>query len=132
MKATKIIYWVSTIGFCCFFTFAATLYFLHAPIMVHKFQELGYPLYILDLIGTAKYIGIVALLVPRMPRLREWGYAGYAIDLVGGLWSHLAVPQAYGTLPLLVDMAVLVVSYISYRRLQAAGYKYFVIRQQAD
>ena len=123
MKTTKIIYWISTILFCGFFTFAATLYFLHAPIMVNKFLELGYPLYTLEIIGTAKYIGIVALLQPWSSRLKEWGYAGYAIDLAGALWSHLAVPKAYGTLPLLFDIAVLIVSYITYRRLQAAGHK---------
>jgi hypothetical protein len=67
MKTTKIIYWISTVIFCGTFTVTATLYFLHAPIIVHKFQFLGYPSYILELIATAKYIGIIALLQPKLP-----------------------------------------------------------------
>ncbi len=132
MKTTKIIYWVSTILFCCFFTVTATLYFLHAPIMVHKFQRLGYPLYILEMIGTAKYIGIVALLVPKMPRLKEWGYAGYAIDLVGGVWSHLAVQDVHGALPMFIPITLLVVSYVSFRRFQAASDKHLLTRQHTN
>ena len=119
MKTTKIIYWIATIAFCGLFTTTATLYFLHNPVMVHKFQVLGYPLYTLEIIGTAKYIGVVALLLPKMPRLKEWAYAGYAIDLVAGFWSHLAVQGFGGAIQMFVPMTLWAISYICFRRWQS-------------
>ena len=52
-------------------------------------QQLGYPLYIIPLIGVTHILGGVALLVPKVPRLTEWVYAGLAIDLSLAFYSHL-------------------------------------------
>ena len=52
-------------------------------------QQLGYPLYIIPLIGVTHILGGVGLLVPNVPRLTEWVYAGLAIDLSLALYSHL-------------------------------------------
>ena len=53
--------------------------------------HLGYPAYLLRFIGTAKALGVAAVLVPGLPRLREWAYAGLVFDLTGALYSHLSV-----------------------------------------
>ncbi len=52
-------------------------------------QQLGYPLYIIPLIGVTHILGGVGLLIPNMPRLTEWAYAGLAIDLSLAFYSHL-------------------------------------------
>ncbi len=52
-------------------------------------QQLGYPLYIIPLIGVTHILGGVGLLVPNVPRLTEWAYAGLAIDLSLAFYSHL-------------------------------------------
>jgi uncharacterized membrane protein YphA (DoxX/SURF4 family) len=54
-------------------------------------KHLGYPAYLLPLIGTAKVLGVIAVLIPRWPRLTEWAYAGLIFDLLGALYSHLTV-----------------------------------------
>ena len=54
-------------------------------------MHLGYPVYLLRFIGTAKVLGVAAVLVPGLPRLREWAYAGLVLDLTGALYSHLSV-----------------------------------------
>ncbi len=52
-------------------------------------QQLGYPLYIIPLIGVTHILGGVGLLIPNVPRLTEWIYAGLAIDLLLAFYSQL-------------------------------------------
>jgi hypothetical protein len=52
---------------------------------------LAYPPYMLAVLGTAKILGAIALVVPKFPRLKEWAYAGFVFDLIGAIWSHLAM-----------------------------------------
>lgn len=118
MKAFKIAYWVSTVVFACLFTTTGTLYLLHFPAFVKRATELYYPIYLLDIIGLAKVLGGIALVVPKFPRLKEWAYAGFAFDFIGAIWSHFYV-QGFGKYFLiLVPLSVLVVSYFSFQRLQ--------------
>ncbi|HEY2467349.1 MAG TPA: DoxX family protein [Terracidiphilus sp.] len=52
-------------------------------------QQLGYPLYIIPLIGVTHILGGVGLLIPNVPRLTEWAYAGLAINLFLAFFSQL-------------------------------------------
>ena len=117
MKALKITYWVSTVFFAGLFTVTGTLYWLHAPTFVKRTLDLHYPLYMLQIIGTAKILGAIALVTPKFKRLKEWAYAGFAFDFIGAVWSHIVV-QGFGVYNLLiVPITILTISYISYRRL---------------
>jgi uncharacterized membrane protein YphA (DoxX/SURF4 family) len=120
MKLTRIVYWTSTVAFALIFAMTGSLYLLHSARMVSKLYELGYPLYVLNVLGVAKVLGSIALVVPKFPRLKEWAYAGFVIDFVGAVWSHTAV-QGLGraaVVPLL-PLALVLVSYVSYRRMQS-------------
>jgi uncharacterized membrane protein YphA (DoxX/SURF4 family) len=119
MKATKAIYWTSTILFALVFALTGTLYLIHNPQMVAKLAALGYPPYMLAILGTAKILGAIALVVPRFPRLKEWAYAGFVFDFLGAIWSHVAV-QGVGrsAAVVLVPLALVTVSYVSYRKLE--------------
>jgi hypothetical protein len=80
-------------------------------------RELGYPLYLMSLLGVAKLLGVAALLTPGFPRLKEWAYAGFVFNLLGAAWSHLAVGQ-YSHVPLaMLWLGVLLLSYVTFRRL---------------
>ena len=94
MKALKITYWTSTLLFATLFTTTGTLYLLHFPTFVKRATDLFYPLYLLDIIGTAKVLGGIALVTPKFPRLKEWAYAGFAFDFIGAIWSHPKGPRA--------------------------------------
>src|ERR1700761_95045 len=85
MKATKAIYWTSTILFALVFALTGTLYLVHNPQMVTKLTLLGYPPYVLAILGTAKVLGAVALVFPTFRRLKEWAYAGFVFDFVGAI-----------------------------------------------
>jgi uncharacterized membrane protein YphA (DoxX/SURF4 family) len=118
MKKIKIIYWISTILFASIFTTTGTLYLLHSPTFVKRATDLLYPPYLLDIIGTAKVLGAIALATPRFRRLKEWAYAGFSFDFIGAIWSHFYV-QGFGEyILILVPFSILMVSYISYHRLQ--------------
>jgi uncharacterized membrane protein YphA (DoxX/SURF4 family) len=117
LKTLKITYWASTGLFCCVFLFTGTSYLLHTQIMDTKFHEIGFPLYIMNLIGILKIAGAITLLVPKYPRLKEWAYAGFVFDFVGAAWCHFAV-QGFGQgVRLVIPIAVVSISYFTYHRL---------------
>src|ERR1700749_5149947 len=118
MKTLKLAHWASTCLFCGVFLMTGTLYILHSQTMVTKFHEIGFPLYILNLIGPLKIAGAITLLIPAAPaRLKEWAYAGFVFDLVGAAWCHFAVQGFSEGIKLLIPITVVAVSFLSYHRL---------------
>jgi uncharacterized membrane protein YphA (DoxX/SURF4 family) len=84
---------------------------------VEVFTHLGYPTYILPFIGVAKILGAVGVVQPWFPRLKEWAYAGLAIDVVGAAYSHLSVGDGLaGAAPAIVGFVLVMASYGLYRR----------------
>jgi len=115
----KIIYWVSTGFFSAVFTLISILYLTHSQVMVTKLVGLGYPVYVLDILGAAKLLGAIALVVPRFPRLKEWAYAGFAFDFIGAVWSHTAVQGWEQAIFIVTPITVLLISYFTYHWLQS-------------
>lgn len=90
---------------------------LRIPEAVEIFKHLGYPTYLLPFIGIAKILGVIAVLVPGFPRLKEWAYAGLTFDLIGALYSHLSVgdPVSSWIFPV-IAMVLVLASYFLYHR----------------
>ena len=89
---------------------------LRIQAFVDDIQRLGYPEYLLTLLGIAKLSGVVALLYPGIPRLKEWAYAGFAFDLGGATISQiLSRSTAAQIVPPLLCGLLLGVSYVAYR-----------------
>ena len=83
-------------------------------------QQLGYPLYIIPLIGVTHILGGLGLLVPNVPRLTEWVYAGLAIDLVLALYSQLNCGgSAWDKFDPILVMAFVIASYALRRCMRA-------------
>lgn len=83
-----------------------------APPYAWGIEQLGYPRYVLPLLGTWKILGAVAILVPRGALLKEWAYAGMFFLLTGAVFSHVASGHAaYELLPALFLLAFTVVSW---------------------
>jgi hypothetical protein len=85
------LYWVVTGLMSTFMLMGAIPDLVESAQAAAAFSHLGYPAYLLRFIGTAKVLGVAAVLVPGLPRLREWAYAGLVFDLTGALYSHLSV-----------------------------------------
>ena len=117
MKTTKILYWIFTGLMAAFMLLGAIPDVLRIPAAVDVFTHLGYPAYLLPFIGVAKILGVVAVLVPNFQRLKEWAYAGLVFDLVGALYSHVAVgdPPGSWVFPI-VGLLLVFGSYLFHRK----------------
>src|SRR5262249_16145467 len=96
-KRNKIIYWISTIWLALGMLSTGTLQLFKvkaegavAPPGVDGITHLGYPIYLLTILGIWKILGVVALLIPKFPLLKEWAYAGFFFAMSGAAFSHIA------------------------------------------
>jgi DoxX-like family len=97
-KAKTIVYWIVTALFCLQMSFTAYAQ-LRLPQVAEAFTHLGFPGYFRVELSCAKLFGVVLLLAPVPARLKEWAYAGFAINLVSALIAHISVgdgPEARG------------------------------------
>lgn len=102
-KRNTILFWVFTGLFSAVMLMSTIPNILSSQEWVDVFNQLGYPLYLLPFLGVAKLLGIIALLIPGFPRIKEWAYAGLFFDLTGAVYSGLAVG---GFDPLMLGMLV--------------------------
>jgi DoxX-like family len=92
----RIIYVAST-AIVVLETFAGALLDLaRSPYVAQDLRSIGYPLYVLYIIGVWKVLAVGALLWPGLPRLREWAYAGVFFEMSGAAASHVLVGDAIG------------------------------------
>jgi len=89
-KRNKIIYWVSTLWLALGMTSTGIAQFIKMKEDVDLFNRLGYPIYFLTILGIWKILGVIAVLIPRFPLLKEWAYAGFFFAMSGAVLSHLA------------------------------------------
>jgi uncharacterized membrane protein YphA (DoxX/SURF4 family) len=89
-RATQIAATVITSLVAFIWVYFGRLYLIHDPGEWRiANQQLGYPLYLIPLVGVTHILGGVGLLIPNMPRLTEWVYAGLATDLLLAFYSQL-------------------------------------------
>ncbi|MCD1259248.1 DoxX family protein [Paenibacillus athensensis] len=88
-KIKTIAYWVTTILGPTSFVIGGSLFVLHKQEQIDTLAQLGYPEYLLTILGIWKLLAVIAILVPRFPRLKEWAYAGFFFELSGATLSHL-------------------------------------------
>ncbi|MFN7925751.1 MAG: DoxX family protein [Bryobacteraceae bacterium] len=96
-RTTTIAFWVGTALFCLQMSFTAYAQ-LSLPQVAQAFTHLGFPSYFRVELSWAKMLGVAALLAPVPARIKEWAYAGFAIDLVSAVIAHLTVadgPEAW-------------------------------------
>jgi DoxX-like family len=111
MKKKNIVYWISTLLICAMMTMVAFAYLAHEPKMAEAFRALGYPPYFQNILGIAKILGVIALLIPGFALLKEWAYAGFTFTFIGAFASHLAVGQNQEALMPLISLVLLGLSY---------------------
>jgi hypothetical protein len=85
------LYWPATAIFCAVLTFSGVMHAIRIDWMLESMSALGYPPYFMTILGTAKLLGVAALLAPGRPLLKEWAYAGFAFNLLGATATHLSV-----------------------------------------
>ena len=120
-KGLVIGFWIVTALFCLQMAFTAYAQ-LRLPQVADAFNHLGFPPYFRVELSLAKFLGLVLLLAPVPARLKEWAYAGFAIDLASAVIAHVAVgdgPQAWGWA--MATGVLWALSYFCWRRRQATS-----------
>lgn len=88
MKAKAIGYWVTTALLVIGGGAGGVAQLAHRPENIEALRELGYPAYVATIIGAWKIFGAVVVALPRLPRLKEWAYAGFVFVMTGAAASH--------------------------------------------
>lgn len=120
--ARKIAYWVTTILVAAMSAFAGVMYLTGNPQVVQAFTHVGYPQQLRIILGIAKVLGAIVLVVPGQPRLKEWAYAGFTFAWISAFVAHYLAndgPRAFSPLVLLVLLLVSYVTRPANRQLQS-------------
>lgn len=88
-KRKNITYWIATLWLALGMVSTGIVQLMQIEEEVQKFNELGYPIYLMTVLGIWKILGTIAILVPRYPLLKEWAYTGFFFTMSGAAISHL-------------------------------------------
>jgi uncharacterized membrane protein YphA (DoxX/SURF4 family) len=111
-KKTVIAYWTFTVLAALLFTIPGAALLLRVPHFTNDMAQLGYPAYFLTILGVWKLLGALAIVVPGLPRLKEWAYAGMIFDLSSAAISRtVAGNDPVKILPPLVVMVIVILSW---------------------
>ncbi|TKC05731.1 DoxX family protein [Pedobacter polaris] len=89
-KWNKIIYWIATIWLSLGMLSTGIVQLIKMDEEVIKMKQVGYPVYFLTILAVWKILGVVAILIPKFPLVKEWAYAGFFFAMSGAIFSHLA------------------------------------------
>jgi hypothetical protein len=123
-RATTIVYWIVTALFCLEMSFTAYYELLRLPEAAQAFARLGFSASSFRVeLSWAKVAGVLALLLPMLPaRIKEWAYAGFAINLVSALIAHLSIGDRPAALaPSAITSVLWGFSYFFWLRLRATS-----------
>jgi hypothetical protein len=90
-KRNKIIYWIATIWLSLGMVSSGIVQAMNAEKEIQFIINLGYPVYVITFLGVLKLAGVIVVLLPRLPLLKEWAYAGFFFSMLGAAYSHIAV-----------------------------------------
>jgi hypothetical protein len=111
-KKNKIIYWISTLWLSLGMFSTGIVQLIKPMDEVWKITHLGYPVYFLTILGVWKILGVVAVLMPKFPVLKEWAYAGFFFAMSGAAISHIALGDTWDEIfPSLLLLLLTIVSW---------------------
>ena len=90
-KRNKIIYWIATLWLSLGMVSTGIVQLIKMEEEVTNITHLGYPVYFLSILGVWKILGVIAVLIPKFPVLKEWAYAGFFFAMTGALLSRMAI-----------------------------------------
>lgn len=113
-KAGKIIYWIATIWLSLGMFSTGIMQLMKKPGQggIDMIAHLGYPVYLLIILGIWKILGVIAILVPKIPLIKEWAYAGFFFAMTGAFFSHIAVHDP--AIELFPSVLLLILIFISW------------------
>jgi len=111
-KRDKIIYWFFTLWLALGMSSTGIVQLFKAKKEVDLITHLGYPVYLLSLLGIWKILGVIAVLIPKFTLLKEWAYAGFFFSMSGAVISHIMLGDAISDIaPSLLLLFLTVISW---------------------
>jgi hypothetical protein len=115
-KTTKILYWVFLILIAAFSVFDGIGGITREAHGVQSITQLGYPVYLMQFLGAAKLLGVIAILQTKFNTIKEWAYAGFAFTFIGAFASRAFVGDSGLLLVLpLIMLAIMFVPYFIWK-----------------
>ncbi|MDO6675468.1 DoxX family protein [Tenacibaculum sp. 1_MG-2023] len=112
MKAKNITYWVLTIFLSIGMLAGGVQQMLQIGGYNDIIKALGYPLYLLSILGVWKILGVIVILAPKLTLFKEWAYAGFFFAMSGAAISHVAMGQNFfEAVPSLILLIITVLSW---------------------
>ena len=119
MKKIKIAYWIVTVLFAANMLLSSIPDLMGKPHAIAFVTKMGYPEYFVYFISVAKILGVIGVLIPGFPRLKEWAYAGLIFDLIGATYSFYALKNPVSAwAPMLIFIGLGFASYFLYHKVQ--------------
>ncbi|WBV60956.1 DoxX family protein [Chryseobacterium camelliae] len=111
-KRNKIIYWVFTLWMSLGMVSTAIVQLMKNKDELTNFTHLGYPSYLMTIIGVWKILGVITVLIPKFPLLKEWAYAGFFFVMSGAVISHITVNDPFSkTFPAVLLLVLVIISW---------------------
>ena len=118
-KTIKILYWILTILFSLAMLFSGFSEVMQTKQAMEVMKHLGYPIYVNTIIGTAKILGVIAILQWKFRTIKEWAYAGFTIDFLGaGASLYFAGDGILMVLPVIPFFVVMFLSYFLWKKVE--------------
>jgi len=113
-RRNKIIYWIATLWLALGMLSTGAVQLFKGKTGaggVDMITHLGYPVYFLTILGVWKILGVVAILIPKFPLLKEWAYAGFFFVMSGAALSHMVTNSLNEIFPSLLLLILTLVSW---------------------
>jgi hypothetical protein len=111
-KRNQIIYWIAAAWLSLGMLSTGIVQLLKMKQEVDLFTHLGYPIYFLTLLAVWKFLGVVIVLMPKAPLLKEWAYAGFFFAMSGAIISHIQLGDSFAeTFPPILLLILTIVSW---------------------
>lgn len=118
MKRINIFYWIFTGLLIPSLGYGSIMELMGNPQSIEVITSLGYPAYLSPFLGVARILALITIFIPKLPRLKEWAYAGLVFDVIGATYSQIAVgnPLTYTIFPIII-LGVIFGSYYFHHKL---------------
>jgi len=121
VKKIKITYWIATSLFCLFFLMDGVMGLMKIEEGQEIMRHLGYPIYLMTILGTAKVLGSIAIIQNKFKLIKEWAYAGFTFHFIGAAASRYFGGDGFILIVSpFIFMAVMLISYFLWKKLEGS------------
>lgn len=119
MKRLNIFYWVFTGLLIPSLGYGSIMEVMGNPQSIEIITSLGYPAYLSPFLGVARILALIVIFSPKFSRLKEWAYAGLVFDIMGAIYSQIAIgnPLTYTIFPIIILGVIFASYYFHHKRL---------------